>query len=128
MSLFQGITNILIKEGEITMGYYDSKKLTVKEMIKGVKMSEVHLDQVMVTMVTLEPGAVIPEHSHPHEQITYCISGEFEMTVEGETRKLTAGCGFAVPSNAKHSVNVGSVGALVTDSWSPVREDYKFNK
>ncbi|MCX4169616.1 cupin domain-containing protein, partial [Enterococcus casseliflavus] len=36
-------------------------------------------------------GAVGPMHNHPHEQLTYVLSGEFEFTIGEETRVVSAG-------------------------------------
>jgi len=71
-----------------------------------------------------EAGAPLREHSHPHEQITNIIEGEFEFTVGSETRRLGPRSVVIVPSNALHS------GRAITrtytlDVFHPVREDYR---
>ena len=40
---------------------------------------------------TFEKGAVGSLHHHPHTQITYVVSGEFEFNIEGEKRIVKAG-------------------------------------
>ena len=42
---------------------------------------------------TFEEGAVGALHHHPHTQITYVVSGEFDFTIEGETKTVRAGSG-----------------------------------
>ena len=40
----------------------------------------------MLSLVTLTPEAVVPEHSHPHEQMGMMVSGTLDLTIAGETR------------------------------------------
>jgi unsaturated pyranuronate lyase len=110
------------------MLFFDYDELPEKEIVPGIRFRSVYLENLMLTMVRLDPDAVLPEHSHPHEQITYCISGSLELTVAGEPYSLSAGKGVKVPANAVHSGLTGPEGAFVTDSWSPIREDYVIDK
>ena len=41
--------------------------------------------RMMMVEVFFKAGAIGAEHRHPHEQLTYCLSGEFVFNVEGET-------------------------------------------
>ena len=50
-----------------------------------------HGGGLMQVEVQFDEGAVGPMHSHPHEQLTYVLSGEFEFTIGGETRVVRAG-------------------------------------
>ncbi len=72
----------------------------------------------------IEPGSPLPEHSHLHEQVVNMISGEFELTVEGETKILRAGDVAVIPSNAKHTGR-GLTQCKIIDVFYPIREDYK---
>ncbi|RMJ21036.1 hypothetical protein PHISP_08094, partial [Aspergillus sp. HF37] len=48
-------------------------------------------------------------HRHQQAEIYYIIDGEGEVTIEGVTKRVTAGSSVFIPSNEKHSiVNVGS--------------------
>ena len=40
---------------------------------------------------TFEEGAVGSLHHHPHTQITYVVSGEFEFNIDGEKKTVRAG-------------------------------------
>ena len=106
------------------MVFFDNKTLAVKEALPGISLQEAHLENLMITMMELSPGAIIPEHAHPHEQISYCVSGSLTLTVEGETKTLGPGEGAAIAADAKHSALTGPEGAFFIDSWSPVRADY----
>jgi len=81
-------------------------------------------ERLMVVQVTLEAGAVVPAHRHPHEQITYVIEGELSMEVEGRTYVLGAGDSLLFPGNVEHGATTLKR-TLVIDTFSPPREDYK---
>lgn len=106
------------------MLFFDYDELPEKEIAPGIKFRSAYLENLMITMVRLDPDAVLPEHSHPHEQMTYCVSGSLELTVEGKSYSLRANQGVKVPANAVHSGLTSGEGAFVIDSWSPIREDY----
>ena len=50
-----------------------------------------HSENLMVCELHYEKGAIGALHSHPHEQITYIVSGRFEFTIDG--RKFIVGPG-----------------------------------
>lgn len=45
-----------------------------------------HSDNMMSVEVHFETGAIGAMHSHPHEQLTYVLSGEFEFTIGDEKK------------------------------------------
>ena len=49
------------------------------------------------------PGAVVPEHSHPHEQMGIVISGEIVMIIDGEERPCHAMDAMHIPSGVVHA-------------------------
>ena len=106
------------------MPFYKVNELPATEMLEGVFRRAVYLDKVMLTFFDFEPGREIPEHSHPHEQISYVLEGEMIFTLDGETRTLHAGEGATIPANAPHSATFPST-ARVVDAWHPLRQDYK---
>ena len=79
------------------MPFYRTDDLPVTEMLPGVYRRSVYLDDVMLTFFEFEPGAVIPEHHHPHQQITFVISGAMEFELDGEKQVLQAGDGAMIP-------------------------------
>ena len=46
-------------------------------------------EKLMFSLVTLEPGAIVPEHSHPHEQMGMLVSGTMELAIEGKPVPLS---------------------------------------
>ncbi len=79
---------------------------------------------LMIAEFTFEPGVAAPWHSHPHEQISYVVSGEIDYCVEGqEPVRLTAGGSFYVPSNVSHRV-VAYPRSVLIDAFTPMRDDF----
>ena len=106
------------------MSFYKVDDLPATEMMAGVFRRAVYLDNLMLTFFDFEPGREVPQHAHPHEQISYVLEGEMVLTLAGETRTLRAGEGVTVPSNVPHSATFPGP-ARVMDAFHPVREDYK---
>ncbi len=72
----------------------------------------------------MEPGAVVAEHSHPHEQLGVVVEGSVSLTVGGETREMVAGDAYVVPSDVVHGGVAGADGVLIVDTFVPIREEY----
>ena len=106
------------------MPFYKVDDLPAVEMMDGVLRRAVYLDNLMLTFFEFEPGRVVPEHAHPHEQISYVLEGEMVFTLDGQTRTLQAGEGATIPPNVPHGATFPGP-ARVMDAWHPVREDYK---
>lgn len=82
---------------------------------------------LMMMEVRFEQGAVGYEHSHPHEQMSYCLKGRIEFTIDGQVHVLKAGETICIPGGAKHGVKALEESALL-DSFTPLREDLLSNR
>ena len=78
--------------------------------------------RLMLMEVRFAAGAAGYEHSHVHEQISYCVAGRFEYSLDGRTHVLAPGDSIYVPSNARHGAKALEAGSLI-DVFTPVRED-----
>ena len=78
---------------------------------------------LMAVEVFFKTDAVGYEHRHPHEQISYCLSGEFLFTLEGRTMTLKAGDSVYVPVSALHGAKC-VVEGRVLDIFTPQRQDF----
>ena len=86
----------------------------------------VHGANTLMAEFHLSAGAVLPLHSHPHEQSTIVLFGELEFVLGEETQTLKAGELVVIPGGVEHFVKVGPVPARVLDVFVPVREDLKY--
>ena len=82
-------------------------------------------EKLMLSLVTLEPNAVVPEHSHPHEQMGMLVSGTMELAVGGKVVLLSGNEMYLIPGGVAHSAKAGPGGAVALDAFSPPREEYK---
>src|SRR5450631_461728 len=80
-------------------------------------------DKAMVAQVFLAKGAVVPEHHHESEQITYILEGALEFEIEGRKIVVSAGHVLRIPSNVPHSA-VALEDTLDLDIFSPIRTDW----
>ena len=98
--------------------------LESKELMPGYHGKMVHGKQLTWAFWTVEEGAEVPEHHHPHEQMMHVVEGEFEFTLNGQTQVYTAGAIVPIPSNIPHSGKALTACKLM-DVFSPVREEYR---
>jgi quercetin dioxygenase-like cupin family protein len=106
------------------MPFEELDKLEWRERFAGFKGRFVHSATMSFVHWQIEAGAVLPEHSHPHEQVAHVVAGEFELTIDDETHVLRAGCVGVIPGGARHSGRA-LTDCFIIDAFHPVREDYR---
>ena len=105
------------------MSFTKLDTITPKEILPGYTVRFVHTENMTFAYWDVKAGSPLPEHSHHHEQVANVLDGEYELTIDGEKRRLRPGDVAVIPSNVPHS------GAAITpckllDVFCPVREDY----
>jgi quercetin dioxygenase-like cupin family protein len=80
-------------------------------------------EKAMVAQVFLKKGAVVPEHHHESEQITYILEGALEFQLEGRTVVVSKGEVLHIPSEVPHSA-IALEDTLDLDIFSPIRHDW----
>lgn len=98
--------------------------IPAKEIIPGYHGKLVHTEKMTLVFWDVEKDAVVPEHHHIHEQIMHVIEGEFEFTLDGETKVYHPGDIVPIASNAPHS-GKALVPCKLMDVFSPARDEYK---
>lgn len=106
------------------MGFIDLTSIDEKEIVAGYRARFVHGDNLTMAYWNVDPGAELPEHSHPHEQVANVLEGIFELTVDGESRVLEPGQVAVIPSGVPHSGRAITACRLL-DVFHPTREDYR---
>jgi quercetin dioxygenase-like cupin family protein len=81
-------------------------------------------DNIMIVQFTIQQGAAVPLHSHPHEQVGHVVSGRMRFQIGDEQRELGPGDGYSVPGGIVHGA-VGITDCVAVDSFHPVRDDYR---
>ena len=93
---------------------------------EGVLVRAVHGERVTLGLVELAPNSVVPEHSHPNEQMGVLIRGSFiRFRVGDESKEIRPGDTWRILGGIPHEVETGQEGALVVELWSPTREDWE---
>jgi quercetin dioxygenase-like cupin family protein len=106
------------------MDYQNVNEMKPKELFAGMNARFIHSESMTFAYWDIAAGSSLPEHSHPHEQVLNVIDGEFDFTLDGETRHLKPGSVVVIPPNAVHSSECLKKG-WVLDVFHPVREDFR---
>ena len=93
-------------------------------VIPGIAMQLMAGKHIAINLVTLDPNATVPDHSHVNEQAGYVVSGLINMTIAGETRPIGPGESYIIPPDVPHGATTGPQGCEVIDIFSPPRADY----
>ena len=95
------------------------------EIFPGVHIWTNSGERMMLSLVEFEPGAVVLEHSHPHEQAGLLLDGELTFTIGDETRVLCPGDMWRIPGGVPHRAVAGDAKVRALDVFHPIREDYR---
>lgn len=106
------------------MPFADLKEIAQRQPFAGFNVRFVHSQFMTFAHWDIDPGALLPEHSHPHEQVANVIAGEFELTINGESRILGPGMVGLIPPHAVHS-GKAITRCHIIDVFYPIREDYR---
>lgn len=106
------------------MSFISINNLTAKEIVKGYYGRVIHTGTISLMYWTVEEGAIMPVHSHVHEQIAHVLKGTFELTVDGETKWMEPGMAAVIPSQVPHGGRAITNCELL-DVFHPERDDYK---
>ena len=107
------------------MYFFDIENLKERQLFDGIKIRTAFGENIMMSFVYFEPNSLVPEHSHPHEQMGTVMEGKFELIVNGNSKIVEKGDAYLVPSNVKHSARALDESAVALDIFSPPREEYK---
>lgn len=104
--------------------FINLKDVEERNPIEGFLVRFVHSKCMTFAHWTIDAGAKLPEHSHPHEQVATMLEGEFELTIDGETKILGPGTVAVIPGNVVHSGRAVT-NCRILDAFYPIREDYR---
>jgi quercetin dioxygenase-like cupin family protein len=105
--------------------FFPDSAIPVETLLPGALSRKIRArgGKLMMVEVSFAEGAVGAEHEHPHEQVSYCLRGEFDFAIGAETRRLKPGDSVFVPGGARHGTACRAEGALL-DVFTPQREDF----
>lgn len=82
-----------------------------------------YTDELMCVENHFEKGAVGTLHHHPHTQITYVVSGQFEFEINGVKKVVKAGDSMLKMNGIEHGCVCLEAGILL-DIFNPMREEF----
>jgi quercetin dioxygenase-like cupin family protein len=97
------------------------------DLMPGVKsriLAGINSGKMMMALTTVEPGAAVPTHAHPHEQIGMVFSGRASFRIGDEVREVSRNDFFSIPPNVDHEATCISAEPFIAiDIFFPIRED-----
>lgn len=91
---------------------------------EGIRVRRIEGERLTVAVVELDPNAIVPEHTHEAEQNGLVITGQMRFRVGDEERILGPGGTWRILGGVSHTAQAGPDGAVVIDTFSPIRSDW----
>jgi quercetin dioxygenase-like cupin family protein len=95
------------------------------ETLSGIKIKTlVYGANTLMTEFVLAKGALLPEHTHAHEQTGYLVKGKIKLFIESKSQIINPGDSWCIPANSKHQAEIIE-DAIAIEVFTPCREEYK---
>ena len=78
---------------------------------------------IMLARVLLKKGCIVPEHSHPNEQLTYIAEGALKFWIDGKVIVVNAGECLTIPPDMPHKAEALE-DTVDFDVFNPPRADW----
>lgn len=104
--------------------FVDREQCARHAIFPGVEIFTAAGQDIMLSVVEFQPGAVVEEHRHEHEQMGMLLEGEAEFIIGGERRLLGPGQMWRIPGGVPHKVIAGPRPVRALDVFHPIRQDY----
>ena len=98
-----------------TVPLEDLTSLLQRQMVWG--------QEIMLARVLLKKGCIVPEHSHPNEQLTYILEGALKFWIDGKEIVVRSGETLCIPSNMSHKAEALE-DTVDLDVFCPPRADW----
>ncbi|MGY8701033.1 MAG: cupin domain-containing protein [bacterium] len=103
----------------------DESQGIFRKLAEGISTRIFSGENVMLSVVKLEPNSAGTVHSHPEEQWGVLLEGECVRIQGDEEVPMKAGDFWSTPGGVIHGIRTSELGATVLDIFSPPREEYK---
>jgi len=97
-----------------------------KQVVPGIAIRTFWGERTLLAIVDLAANATLPAHQHPAEQAGTVLSGGIELTIAQQTQQLRPGDAYIIPAGVEHSARTGDAPAVLSEVFSPIREDYQY--
>lgn len=106
------------------MPIIETENLEIGQPLPGWHDRYFHSDNMSFEYYDVDEGSSIHEHFHDEEEVWHVVTGQLEITLDGEKFIITGGNAAVVPPNTKHAV-VALSDAKVIIANHPVRRRIK---
>jgi quercetin dioxygenase-like cupin family protein len=106
------------------MQVYDWTNVETEQLTPLFARQMIHGETMTMARIYLKKGCVVPEHSHPNEQISTMEKGRLRFLLDGCEIVLAPGQSLQIPANVPHSAEALE-DCVALDLFSPPREDWK---
>ena len=103
--------------------FYEFEKMPFEKLNDKVSRRFVYGENTMLCYFLLKKGAVIPEHHHESEQITYIVHGKVKVFSGGKEFTVSKGEVLQIPPNTPHRFEALE-DTIDIDVFSPIRQDW----
>lgn len=104
--------------------YTSFEKIPLEHLNPLIDRQFIYGDRAMLARVLLRKGAIVPEHSHENEQITYILEGALRFTMgNGQVITVRAGEVLIIPSHMPHKAEALE-DTVDLDIFTPPRADW----
>src|SRR5579862_8444687 len=107
----------------MTHKYQSWESVPLEKMSDLISRKIVSGEKAMIAQVFLKKGAVVPEHHHESEQITYILEGALKFELEGREVIVRKNEVLRIPSFVPHRV-IALEDTFDLDIFSPLRHDW----
>jgi quercetin dioxygenase-like cupin family protein len=83
----------------------------------------VYGEETLMTEFRLRKGAVLPRHSHPHEQTGYLVKGRIRLSIGTKEYTVQVGDSWCIPGGVEHGAAILE-DSVAIEVFSPVRAEY----
>ena len=97
--------------------------ITPEQINSTISRQYISAERVTMARFELKRGAVVPQHAHENEQVSYIISGALKFIFEGRDIIARGGEVLQIPPNVPHAAEAIE-DTLAIDVFSPVRQDW----
>ena len=103
--------------------HYVWSSIAIDEMSPVLGRQLVVGQNIMLARVLLKKGCIVPEHSHPNEQLTYIAEGALKFWIDGKIIVVNAGECLTIPPNMPHKAEALE-DTVDFDVFNPPRADW----
>jgi quercetin dioxygenase-like cupin family protein len=107
----------------MTVTHYRWDDIATEQINATISRQYITADRVTVARFELKRGAIVPQHAHENEQVSYIISGALKFILEGRDIVVRGGEVLRIPPNVPHAAEAVE-DTLAIDVFSPVRQDW----